>query len=581
MSTGSPRLEAAPPGRGPGAAVFLTGFFFVIIFYLGLPIDFIRDYLDHLAMLNTFDYSDLVLLHFNPLSPGWFFIEDIYYLRPGTGLLTKPFHALFGALATPYFVWEAIACGVLCCLLYAIIRRASGRALEGWLGVLLYLSFPTNFLAVTLHPATEYHFSVLRFLAFVFFSRLVLEPRADTARFVLTALGWYLAVLFAIKLKASEKLLPFVFLAYLALRATATLQGAGASRYLTLVAVALLMLVSVPPLLEPRSPEPAFLTQLKLEAAQRTEPGPAGWERKEDLIRTFSVRHAVEQLLQNSQEDAPFTTLLRQRGPRSFSGSLGLVPAWLFWIGAFAGPWVLARLRARRPGHADALAHSFVLFGTWTLAVGMTFASALMENDLRYLNFLFVPAVPFLFASCAVLTKSLGRLAGTALRIVFVAGLALTLVTNFSFFVSDYVYRVGGRRFAEVEAIRTAFEDFQGRPPVGDELQAARNELGGTVLLTDWQETWQDRLRKKSEPLERGGIDLSGFRGRKLYLLTHERETRSLEPFLDQGARADLLREISYLDAPTLAFGALRALKRLTGKPATPDAIWIYRILVP
>lgn len=577
-----PARRAAPtaalnaPSRAAYAAVFAVGFLFVIAFYLGLPIDFIRDYLDHLAMLSTFDYSDLVLLHFNPLSPGWFFIEDIYYLCPGTGLLTKPFHAVFGARATPYFVWEAFACGVLCCLLYALVRRATGRSLDGWLAVLLYLSFPTNFLAVTLHPATEYHFSVLRFLAFVFFSRLVLEPRADTARFVLTALGWYLAVLFAIKLKASEKLLPFVFLACLALRAPATLQGVGAKRYLTLVTVALLMLVSVPPLLGPRSPEPPFVTQLRLEAAQRKDPRPVGAGRKEFLMRTLDAPLAYQTLFHGTDEEFPFTTLLRKRSPQSLSGSLGAVPAWLFWISALLAPLLLMFLR----NHA-VLAHTWTLFGLWTLAVSAGLASPISARELRYLNFLFLPAIPFFFASSAVLTKCLGRIAGTALRVVLAASLVFTVATNLAFFVSEYVYRIGGHRHAEVEAAKWVFKDLRGRLPVSDELYEAANEWTGTVLLFDWQQMWQDRLNRKEEPLQIGGLNLSGFHGTSIYLLTHERHTKNLAVFLNQGARAELMRGFPYLSARPLAFRALRQVHRLTGKPATPDTLWLYRIRVP
>ena len=132
-----------------------------------------------------------------------------------------------------------------------------------------------------------------------------------------------------------------------------------------------------------------------------------------------------------------------------------------------------------------------------------------------------------------------------------------------------------------MEAVRTVFVELRGRAPVGDELYEAETKLSGTVLLDDWHETWKDRVEQMTKPLELGGLELASFRGRRLYFLTLDEQSKNLSVFRGKGCKIETVRAVPFLDAPPAAFAALRLLRRLTGKPATPDAIWVYRITVP
>lgn len=556
-----------PPALRTYLVVFALGACFVTVFYQGLPFDFIRDYLDNVAWTSRYGYQELLALSFIPLSPGWFFMEDIVFLRPFGALLIKALHDGFGASSAPFYAVEALACGLLACAFFFLIRKVTRSALYAWLGVLLYLSYPANFVAESLYPSLETFFSLLRILPFLCLVLLMEKERArDTFGALLAA--WFICVLLAIKTKSSEKLLVPVFLTFLAAAGPALRRRLAGQRLAAIAAVALAMIVMVPPL------GARILKPPRAAGAQAEAGGREGPERKQQQLRSFSPANLYRTLIHHPSEDFALTSPARQRTPLTFTGMHGFAGGWLFWISVLGAPLAAAACRARGHGSVE-WALPYGLFFTWSAFVAVGLASAFTVGEVRYLNFLFVPAIPLFFASLAAMMSALqaaGRAAREAFRLLAASCIAMAIVGNFRIFVIDHVYRMGGMKYAVVKSNALALEDLLGRPLEGHELHEQYDRLAKSTVFPEWHDTWASDLALREKTLRAGD---------HLYFLTHDPNSRWLSSLQEKGYRAELARHVDFLETPTLAFAALRALKRLTGKPASPDGIYAYRLTAP
>lgn len=98
--------------------VFLFGVFTIFFLYVGLPFDFSSDLVDHEKVFRGMSYGKLVSLTLNPLTPSWFFMNEIGYLRPIYYLIQKAFFDFFGPFLQPFHVAVALGHGAFLASLF-------------------------------------------------------------------------------------------------------------------------------------------------------------------------------------------------------------------------------------------------------------------------------------------------------------------------------------------------------------------------------------------------------------------------------------------------------------------------------
>lgn len=381
------------------AAVFVTGCFFTIFFYLGLPFGFSADYVEFINTSAQFNFKQLILMTLEPYTPGWFFMDGLgmAHLRPVQYLIFKFYYVVFGAGPLPYQIGEAVACGFLCALMFALILKITRSALYGWLGILLYLSFPTNFFAINLFLTPVYFLSLLTLLIFVIFGNLTFHGGRSWRGFILGALALYFLVLMAIKLKSAEKTIPPILITFLLLRSGQILRAIGKGKYALLFGVSIVMMLLVVPvsyfgpgksLSSDGAETPIGEEKIRLE----------GSARKESMIRKFNLTNVYGRVVQDEEGEFPFTTLFRKTAPKSLSEAFGFFMNWIFWLllplMLFVVPWSDKTARGNKSLES---AHYFWLLLLWSGFIVMGFGGKFASTHLAYLNYLFLPAVPFFF----------------------------------------------------------------------------------------------------------------------------------------------------------------------------------------
>src|SRR3989338_1952565 len=144
-------------------ASFLFGFIFIFINYAGLPIDFHADYVnDSLKSLETTTPLSLLKRTLNPLTPGWFYPPNgmMEHMRPLQILMFHIFHKLVPFSLVPFHISAAVGYGLLAVILFYIIAYWTKKSLYGWLAVVLYASFPSNFFIMTSITSFDFQYYV-------------------------------------------------------------------------------------------------------------------------------------------------------------------------------------------------------------------------------------------------------------------------------------------------------------------------------------------------------------------------------------------------------------------------------------
>jgi len=188
-------------------AVFFVGFLFIFSLYAGLPIDFNADHITiNVRGADTMSYSELISLILNPLTPAWFYPPNglMEYLRPLEFLGIKLLFHVSNYSLTPFHLTAAITNGILMVIFLLIIFYVTRSLFWSWLGVLLYLSFPSNLFLMlsTFSVDFQYSVSILSTVALILFGLATLRPMKKST-FFLSLMGWIITVWFAIKLKSS------------------------------------------------------------------------------------------------------------------------------------------------------------------------------------------------------------------------------------------------------------------------------------------------------------------------------------------------------------------------------------------
>ncbi len=237
---------------------FGFGFFVIFSFYYGLPYDFNADLLRDETVTKSVSYPQLFHFLLTPTTPAWFFYENMAQLRPFMYVLHKYFFETFGANLSAVHLIVALAHGLLALVFFSVIYWITGRKLYSWLLLFLYASFPTNGVMLAGYVSLEIQFllSALEILAFAALIRLTWNPPPSFFKRALLIFSWLAITWLAIKWKSSEKILPFVYLAFLILTSFKIKQKARTPLLLVLILVNLFMFSLAVPLKQTK-PAPA------------------------------------------------------------------------------------------------------------------------------------------------------------------------------------------------------------------------------------------------------------------------------------------------------------------------------------
>ena len=208
--------------------------------------------------------------------------------------------------------------------------------------------------------------------------------------------AWIVIIWIVIKLKSSEKILPFVCLGFLFLRARFIFARIGTARFGVLIAGILATMLLVVPLKSFESwiddnQSVTGLTTPPTETTSKKDARALSFHWKNDLQRTFFVTGG----------DFPFNTLVRDKTPLSCTENLGFFLAWPFWIGLMSTPFLLTRQRQN-----ESYAHFFWLITTWFAVIIAGFSSSADIFDPRFLNFAYPPGVLLLYLMIHVAESS-------------------------------------------------------------------------------------------------------------------------------------------------------------------------------
>ena len=116
--------------------VGLVGFLVICWYYVGLPYDFSMDLVIHEGVLQGMSYTKLFQLALNPLTPAWFFMTEMGYLRPIYYLWVKGFFDLFGPNLVPVHLMVASGNAVLTAVFFiggTLITKRKLVRLEAYL----------------------------------------------------------------------------------------------------------------------------------------------------------------------------------------------------------------------------------------------------------------------------------------------------------------------------------------------------------------------------------------------------------------------------------------------------------------
>jgi hypothetical protein len=275
-----------------------------------------------------------------------------------------------------------------------------------WLGVLWYLSFPANYFAINLFVNSATLRSLLLLASVTSFGFLTLRPARSWRKFLLLIFIWYFGILIAIKMTSAEKMIVPVFIIFLLLRHQFIYAALGAKRCWVVFLVSTLLVMAVVPQ-RYFGISARFLSSSQLLDDQNSASKGFGSKKKEQLVRQYHFQNVYHKLVHESGKDCPLMTVFRKEPPTNLTEHLGFFSGWLFWIfliGAFF--W---RRRIVDNAHSESerfqvehLSHFYLLFFLWLLVMSLGMGGKFAAVNLRYLNYILLPAVPLFFIVTAI-----------------------------------------------------------------------------------------------------------------------------------------------------------------------------------
>lgn len=543
--------------------VFIFAFLFIVVYYLGLPVDFSYDYLDvSLRTVGTVSFQDLIKFTLNPFSAGWFYPPDrhIEYLRPLQILLFQLFHLWMPASLVPFHVAAAIGHGLLALMIFFIIYHWTSSLVDGWLAVLLHASFPSNFFIMGSIASLDfqYYVSILTISALILFFSLTIGKFRSTFSFLTAFVAWFVILWIDIKLKSSEKIIPFVCFGILLVRFRFILTRISFHRLCTLavgvMATAIILVV-------PQESVESWFHRMNFSSVKQTEQQIKTISPKDKRTLSFSIKNAVGRTFYIKSSEYPET-------PRSFTENLGVPLGVYFWISVLLMPIVL-----RRQKNHDLFKHFLWCITIWFSSIIAGFSSGSNLLDLRFLNFAYVPAVFLLFLTASAFKETLGSFARANAFFQWFFGLLVMYSIFNNFILLEVNLRhFGGMQSALIRAENDVFFDFYKRHPKGAELYQKHRELETKVVFIDWYDRQGNWFEDACYQLKNEGV---------LYFYTSHFDPEKLERFRKAGYKVELWNRYDLLDAKPLAFKWLQLktfLKNKLRKKPKKLEFYIFRI---
>lgn len=531
--------------------VFVIGFALFFGLYGGLPYDFNGDIFWDQEMTSSTSYSHLIQFCLNPTTPAWFFYGRIEELRPFMFILHKFFFENFGTNLVAAHFFIAIAAGFLAVAFFLLSYWITRSKLYSWLIIFLYTSIPTNapMLAGFLSIEIQFLLSLVTLGAVIVFGILTVARKANAARRLVLVVAWVILTWLAIKWKSSEKILPFVYFAFFVVRFRKIKEYLGNPTLLTLLGLNLLLFILVVPIGSPRVvPKPAMSSQSML--AKKLD----SFAKKEREMKGFQLSNFVARTFYLPGQPNPLTHPILRDGPSSFTGDLGILLGWFFWIGLALTPVLMIITRRRnQQGSGGQLHpqlefrnHMIVLFGIWFSVVVAGFGIGNVLSEVRYLNFALVPAMILLAFLIRLMDDALkGVFAlGKVLRVYVLFGFLIAIIQNYAH-LAKWVGFFGGIQHALYESEMLIYKDFYGRKPEGWELFQNHTELEKRVILVSWYNLPHDWFEHSIERLKQEKV---------LFIKTRHRDDERVGRFRNAGYHAERIVTIPFYEAKPLFF---------------------------
>lgn len=557
--------------------IFIFGFCFIYAAYVGLPVDFNADHVNNVQGTEAVSYETLIRMIINPFTPAWFYPAEgrMEYLRPLQFLLMKFYFEKFHYSLVPYHVTAAAGHGILLVIFSIFIYFFSRNILFAWLAALLYTSFPTNFFMMTsvFSMDFQYYVSLLSIASLSLFGFLTFQKVKSKVIFVGSVLTWLITMWLAIKLKSSEKVLPFIMVSFLLLRASFILKRIGWLRTIILV----LLLVSATPLVVPlKCFERWTPKQVDVMPSIQTFPT----TKKDKTAFSFQWKNIVQRTFFVPGGEFPFTTMRRRQTPKSFTENYGFFLGWVFWLGL---PWLLwfMVLHRRKPCskevevREEVRRHCLWLIILWFAATIAGFANGISVYDTRLLNFAYVPSIFLFFSILSIFEKNYfnnvtKRLSFQILLTTFVL---YTCLSNFSI-LGKLISHFGGIQDALVRSEKDIFFAVYHEPPTEKTLYERHGELESRVAVIDWYELPADWLQTAIEKLNREGI---------IYFYARSADSERLQELRKAGYPVVFWKRYDFLDAKPLFFRIQRKMLQLKtlfrkSKKKKENVILIYQV---
>ncbi|MFH1799450.1 MAG: hypothetical protein ABH891_01195 [Candidatus Omnitrophota bacterium] len=555
-----------------GLAVFLLAFVFIALYWVGLPTDFNADLLTiTLRGTSASSYSDLLLRIADPRTPAWLYPPSglMEYLRPLDTILEKAYFDLFGTSLIPFHVTAAVGYGLFCFCLFVLISRWSKRKLYGWLAVALYLSFPSNVfnLLSTFSADFQQFLSVLCIASLLCFCRMTYK-KTSRFSFLLHGLAWFLAVWLAIKLKSSEKILPFVCAAFLVWRLPVIRHRLSWQRIVVILGMLTASLILVIPF-KSMIPQKAFSSGPYANEIQES------LNLKDKMILGFDLKNMIKRTFYVPGGDFPFTTPIRRKEPKSFTENYGCFLGWFFWLSILLTPFLMFRYEKKitAEGTEGLFPQAYWMMLIWFAATVAGFASGAAVGDVRFLNFAYVPSLFILFFACRIWEERFfpGKISSWIFRTLLSAAVLITLIPNFTTY-TKLAAHFGGMQNAVVRWSEDIYRSEFQTEPHGWELYQRYHELETRFMMTDWYELPSHWLETAQSKVAAEGT---------LYFLTRSTDSERLATLRTAGMKPLLWKRYDLVEAKPLIFRWFQALqyykKLLTGR-VKEQTVFVYRI---
>ncbi len=544
-------LSARPKPYAHAAAAGLSAALFYWFFFYGIPFDFTGDLLYIYEQARTVSFGKLLGIIADPLTPAWFFSDDMIHLRPSQFLCIKGMHEFFSLTLPVAHAFAFAGMGLLCALLFLALWAQCQSKAFAWLGVVLYATFPSHvYSMISIIPLDFQPWEMLLMLSAVLLFWKLLVSRAGMRRFLLGLLGVVALTWLAIKLKSASKVLPFLLFGLAALMLipgvrkflSCAWRAAGFKRKLLALLAALAMFALAIPLLPQQ-----------------------GQSLKEQKSLHVNATYAAQRVFA-SRPEHPFPLLsLRRVPPGSLMESYGPLLSWIF-LAALA--WALLS-RWKRPcgpeyqDRTDLFAPALLWFGL--ALAGFFLGEPPSDGNNRYLSYGLLPSAVLLFACLFPRGSASVSKAGLS---ILAALMTITIAQNIVLF-AGWAKHMTGFQWAAVQAERVIFSDAMQRMPAsGEELYDFHRRKGETLIRKDWEGGTREDLERQVR--EQGAV----------YYLTRSDAKEQENLWLAKGISLQPMGVVVLNEAPTPAMRVLRAFRKALGRPESANAVYIYKMRV-